>query len=310
MNQPPGYPPGGPPYPGQPGAFPQQPQAPQGQVPQQGQKPFQGTALMPGSPAAQQAQMQAAQQQAYAQQQYGGPPGAPPQQPYGQPQQQQQQYGQPQQQQYAQPQQQQQQYGQPQQQYGAPPGAPQQQYGAPPGYGQPQQGYPQQGMMPGQQPGMMPGQQPPQQQGGGIGVGFGGVGFGGMPRINVSTGDYHPSHLWKAVIKGEGFAKPRLFGLVMLGLSIVFTIVNMILIFVLHLYYPYLYTLAAPLGWAAWWMIITGQPRLTQDGSPSPMWGRIGLAVCLVIGLLAGIYMIFVPWEAMFATAAINGATQ
>ena len=49
MNQPPGYPPGGPQYPGQPGAFPQQGQPQQGQVPQQGQK-FQGTQLMPGAP--------------------------------------------------------------------------------------------------------------------------------------------------------------------------------------------------------------------------------------------------------------------
>jgi hypothetical protein len=150
MNQPPGYPPGGPQYPGQPGAFPQQGQPQQGQ-PQQGQKPFQGTQLMPGSP------------QQPGQPQYGQPPpgygqpqpgyGQPPQQQpqYGQPPQQQPQYGQPPQQQpqYGQPPQQQQpQYGQPPQQqpqYGQPPqqpqyGAPQQQYGmqqAAPGYGAP-----------------------------------------------------------------------------------------------------------------------------------------------------------------------------
>jgi hypothetical protein len=137
MNQPPGYPPGGPQYPGQPG-FPQQ--QPQGQ-PQQQQKPFQGTQLMPGAPGQ--------PQQPYGQPQpgYGQQPqqqyGAPPQQQYGAP---------PQQQQYAQPPQQQ--YGAPpQQQYGAPPQQqqyaqpPQQQYGAPPqqqAYGAPQQQYGQQ----------------------------------------------------------------------------------------------------------------------------------------------------------------------
>jgi len=141
MNQPPGYPPGGPQYPGQPGAFPQQGQPQQGQ-PQQGQKPFQGTQLMPGAP------------QQPGQPQYGQPPPGygQPQPGYGQPQQQQPQYGQPPQQQpqYGQPPQQQPQYGQPPQQqpqYGQPPQQ-QPQYGQPPQqqYGAPQQ--PQYGMQP------------------------------------------------------------------------------------------------------------------------------------------------------------------
>jgi len=143
MNQPPGYPPGGPQYPGQPGAFPQQGQPQQGQ-PQQGQKPFQGTQLMPGAP------------QQPGQPQYGQPPPGygQPQPGYGQPQQQQPQYGQPPQQQpqYGQPPQQQPQYGQPPQQqqpqYGQPPQQQQPQYGQPPQqqYGAPQQPQPQYGM--------------------------------------------------------------------------------------------------------------------------------------------------------------------
>ncbi|MGD0524077.1 MAG: hypothetical protein ABSE49_02970 [Polyangiaceae bacterium] len=145
MNQPPGYPPGGPQYPGQPG-FPQQGQ-PQ-QQPQQ-QKPFQGTQLMPGAP-------QQPGQPQYGQPApgYGQPPPGygQPQPGYGQPPQQQPQYGQPPQQQpqYGQPPQQQAPYGQPpQQQYGQPPqqaayGQPPQQqaYGQPPqqqAYGQPPQ---------------------------------------------------------------------------------------------------------------------------------------------------------------------------
>jgi hypothetical protein len=143
MNQPPGYPPGGPQYPGQPGAFPQQGQPQQGQ-PQQGQKPFQGTQLMPGAP------------QQPGQPQYGQPPPGygQPQPGYGQPPQQQPQYGQPPQQQpqYGQPPQQQPQYGQPppqqQPQYGQPPPQQQPQYGQPPQqqYGAPQQQQPQYGM--------------------------------------------------------------------------------------------------------------------------------------------------------------------
>jgi hypothetical protein len=118
MNQPPGYPPGGPPYPGQPGAFPQQGQPQQGQpAPQQGAKPFQGTQLMPGAPM--NPAVQAAQAQAAAAQAAG--PGGYPQQPppaYGQP---------------PQPPP----YGQPPAGYGQPPPA----YGqAAPGYGQPPAG--------------------------------------------------------------------------------------------------------------------------------------------------------------------------
>jgi hypothetical protein len=139
MNQPPGYPPGGPPqYPGQPG-FP-----PQGQPQQPQAKPFQGTQLMPGAPAM--------PQQAPQQPQYGQPPapqpyGAPPPQAppgYGQPPPGQPAYGQPPpgQQPFGQPPPGQPAYGQPppggQPGYGAPPGQP---YGAPPqgpaGYGLP-----------------------------------------------------------------------------------------------------------------------------------------------------------------------------
>jgi hypothetical protein len=136
---------------------------------------------------------------------------------------------------------------------------------------------------------------PPQQaqQGGGMNFGLAGVGPGGIPRIKVGVGDYHPNKLFSAVVKGEGYANPRMFGLVMLGIAIAFTVINFVLIFVLHLYYPYLYILSGPLGWAGLWMVITGQPKVTTDGSPVPLWGRIGLGACLGIGLLIGMLMVF-----------------
>ncbi len=159
MNQPPGYPPGGPPYPGQPGAAQPQPQS--GSAPQQGHKPLQGTQIMqnaPGSPALAAAHAQVAAAQAAAAQQppYGQPPGtpygAPPQAPpYG---------GAPQ----AAP------YGAPPPGYGQPPqaaeyGQPPQGYGPPPQFGQPPQAYgqpPQQGYG---QPGAPQGYGPPGPQG-------------------------------------------------------------------------------------------------------------------------------------------------
>jgi hypothetical protein len=229
---------------------------------------------------------------------YPGQPGYPPQ---GQPQQgqvpQQQQgyvqpnpYGQPPQQQaYGQPPPQQG-YGQPPPGYGQPPpgyGQP----GAPAPYGAPPQGYPQQpGGYP-QQGGM---QQPPQQQqGGGMGIGLGGIGAGGIPRIKVGVGDYHPNKLWSSIISGEGFAKPRMFGLVMLGISIVFYIINFVLLFVLHFGYPYLFFLACPLGSGGFWMLVSGQPAATNDGSKSAMWGRIGLGVFLALGLASAAVLCF-----------------
>jgi hypothetical protein len=292
MNQPPGYPPGGPPYPGapgQPGAFPQQGQAPQGQQPPQGN--FGGTMLMPSSPQAQQAQAQAmaaAQQQgAYGQPPPGAPPafGAPPGAPYGAP------PGAP---------------GGPPGAYGAPPpgayGAPPGMPGAPPGaYGAPPPGVPYgappgapgYGGAPGYPGGPAPGQAPPPQQGGGMSFGLGGVGPGGIPRIKVGVGDYHPNKLLNAVVKGEGYEKPRMFGLVMLGISIAFAVINAVLIFVLHLYYPYLYLISGPLWWGGWFMLIFGQPKAPPDGSKTPMWARIGLGACIAIGLLLGGSMSF-----------------
>ena len=109
--------PGGPPYPGAPGAFPQQGQAPQGQPAQQAGHGLAGTQLMANAPInvaqfeAQARAQAAAQQQQQQQQQYGQPPGGSPP-AYGAPP-------------GASPQ-----YGQPPSPYGQPP---QPAYGQPPG---------------------------------------------------------------------------------------------------------------------------------------------------------------------------------
>jgi hypothetical protein len=296
MNQPPGYPPGGPPYPGAPGAFPQQglAPAPGAPPPQQPGHGVQGTQLMANAPIniaqfeaqarAQAAAAAAAQQQPYGQPPggpppgYGAPPGAPPPQ-YGQPPLQP--YGQPPQQAYGQPPPQP--YGPPPQQaYGQPP-AQQAPYGQPPApYGQPQgypgaQGYGQPGAPP-QQPGV----QGPQ-------FGIGGIGPGGIPRINFKGGDFSPTKIVNVILKGDGYESPRKMGALFIGAAMAFYIVNTVLIFALHLYYPYFYSLGAIIWWGGWWLLIFGQPRKTPDGSPAPMWGRIGLAVCLAFGILSAL---------------------
>jgi hypothetical protein len=110
MNQPPGGPPGGWQYPGQPGAPPQQGQPLQGQVLQQGQRPLQGVPPLAGAP-----QQPVPGQYWQEQPNYGQPPPG-----YGGPQPQ---------------------YGQPAFNYGQPPMQPQ--YGQQaPAYGRPPQGQP------------------------------------------------------------------------------------------------------------------------------------------------------------------------
>jgi len=157
-------------------------------------------------------------------------------------------------------------------------------------------------------------QQGPGQQGsapgGGMSVGLGSVGAGGIPRIKVNAGDYHPAKLWSAVASGEGFAKPRMMGLAMLGLAVVFAIGNAALMLVVRIYYPYLYSLSAVIWWGGLWLVLTGQPLATADGSKVAMWARAGLAAFLVVGVVAGIAMCFFNWETMLARSAINAAGQ
>ena len=120
-----------------------------------------------------------------------------------------------------------------------------------------------------------------------------GMGPGGRVRINMSGGGFHPMALYSAVVSGKGFDKPRLMGAGFVGLSIAFFVVNLILMYGVHIYFPYFWALVPLFGMAGWWMVITGQPKMNEDGSPCALWGRIGLGVCLALGLLSGIGMIF-----------------
>ncbi len=247
MNQPPGNP-----Y-GPPGA------PPPGYPPQQGYP-------QQGYPQQAQGYPQQQQQQGYPQQQQQG---YPPQQQQGYPQQQPQQ-GYPQQQ----PQQGYPQQGYPQQQpqQGYPQQQPQQGYPQQPqqGYGasqQPQQGYgaPQQ-QYPGQPMGGPMGG--PQQSGAPqMGVGFS---PGGHGRINFAGGAFSPQNLIAAVTTGRGFDNPRAIALPMVGVGAAMIAANMVLVFVIHYYFPYFLPLGGILGMGGLWLLITGEPASRPDGSPAP----------------------------------------
>jgi len=228
----------------------------------------------------------------------GGPPGAPwqPGQP-GYPQQPMQQPGAPQQ--YGQPGAPQQ-YGQPApQQYGAPqPGMPPQvapaQFGAPAPqpYGAPQ-------------PGM------PQQPYGAPQPGFGAPGAAPQalaPHASAAETDggilqdLSGDALMGAVLHGRGFHSPRMLGVALIGLAVLLAIINTVTVFAFHWYYPYLYAIAAVIGWGGAWLLVTGQPAVSKDRSSPPIWGRIGLGASMFIGLLMGIGVIFaVHWHDQIA---------
>jgi hypothetical protein len=313
-----------------------QPPGGNGFPPGPGQKPgFGQTQLMPGSAFGGPSPDPGAQYGQPPQPQYGQPPqpqfGQPPQPQYGQPPQPQ--YGQPPQPQYgAQPGYDPnagQGYGQQAPApggYGAAPAMPGGQPGYDPnagGYGQAQPGYGQPGMgapgmgapgmgapgmgapgmgAPGMgAPGMgaQPGYgQPPAGGMGNMQVGIGGMSFQAptIGGVNLGGGDFSKDALLAAVVQGNGFESPRKVGGAMFGLGFLFFIINTVLILA-HFYYPYLYSIGAIFWWGGLWLLITGQPRKSVDGSKAPMWARAGLGVCMFIGLIVGILAIIVPWE-------------
>jgi hypothetical protein len=151
--------------------------------------------------------------------------------------------------------------------YGAPPA-----YAAPPAYGAPPQA-------------QVMGAPPPQTASPSMGLG---LGSGGVT-IRFGAGGLHPAALLGAVVSGTGLPKPRQMGLAMLGLGLLFGIGNVVLIYVLHIYYSYLFGLAPIFFWAGLVLTITDEPRTREDGTPPPAWARFALAGALAFGLLQGI---------------------
>jgi hypothetical protein len=82
-----------------------------------------------------------------------------------------------------------------------------------------------------------------------------------------------------------------------LGVSVLLTLANSLLVLVAGIYSPYVYGVAAPLGLGGWWLVVTGQPIRGPAGGKAPMWSRAGLGACLMVGLLLGIAMCIWDWE-------------
>ena len=105
--------------------------------------------------------------------------------------------------------------------------------------------------------------------------------------------DFSKEALMAAVVQGKGFESPRKIGAMMIGLAILFSVLNVVIVIATNIYFPYLYAIGAIFGWGGLWLLVTGQPHRTADGSPAPMWARAGLGVCLFFGLLSGLSAIF-----------------
>jgi hypothetical protein len=123
-------------------------------------------------------------------------------------------------------------------------------------------------------------------------MGLGAIGPGGMPRIKFNAGDFDPKKIMTAVMSGQGFDAPRKMGIMMVVTAVGVTILNMLLIFLIHRYYPYLYSVGSIIGWTGLWLAITGQPHSNPDGSKAPMWTRIGLAAAFGIGMISAASLI------------------
>ena len=108
--------------------------------------------------------------------------------------------------------------------------------------------------------------------------------------------DLSPGALVSAVTTGEGFENPRVVALASAGLGVLLAIGNFVLIYVLHMYYPYLLAIAPILVLGGLFMLATGEP-LRREGQTAPMWTRAGLAGSMVLGLVIGVCLVFlVHW--------------
>ena len=97
-----------------------------------------------------------------------------------------------------------------------------------------------------------------------------------------------------AVTSGLGFAKPRILGAALSGLGLLFLIGNLVLIVGLEIYFPWALILVPTFGLAGLFMLVTGEPARRKNAAAAPMWTRIGLAACLILGVLVGIGLAFV----------------
>lgn len=118
--------------------------------------------------------------------------------------------------------------------------------------------------------------------------------------------DLNPNELVGVVASGTGFKAPRIMGLAMTAMSGVFLVANFVLVFALNRYYPYLYWLSGVFLFAGPFVLVTGEPLDRGDGVPVPQWARYGLIACFAVGVLAGVGLSTLPWEAWLLAGAVE----
>jgi hypothetical protein len=111
--------------------------------------------------------------------------------------------------------------------------------------------------------------------------------------VNVGMGGFHPNAIARSLINGDGFPEPRKFGLMAAALGFGILVIESILIFAVHIWFPWFYIIAFPLFWGGVWMLILGQPKAQPDGSKAPMWGRVVVGGVMVLGILQGLSFAF-----------------
>lgn len=109
--------------------------------------------------------------------------------------------------------------------------------------------------------------------------------------------DLSPNALVSAITTGQGFESPRTVAAASAGLGVLLVIANLVLIFVLNRYYPYLLGIAPTLILGGFFMLATGEPKARPDGAQAPMWTRAGLGGSMLVGLGIGVALVFlVHW--------------
>ncbi len=78
----------------------------------------------------------------------------------------------------------------------------------------------------------------------------------------------------------------------MFGLGVLFVVVNLITIYAMGRYYPYLAVLVPVFLITGGFMLITGKPSDPNTGLP-PMWWKVVLGILAVASLGAGAWLAF-----------------
>ena len=110
----------------------------------------------------------------------------------------------------------------------------------------------------------------------------------GTVKGRLRVADLSPVSILAAVTTREGFGRPRLSGLVYVGLSAVCASLSVFFLVRGHLVYVILPLVPVYLL-SGVWLIVFGQPEAVPRPKMPPWWARVGLGACLTIGVIAGV---------------------